>query len=277
MAARSANAGAARQRGQALTEFIVIALVLIPLFLLVPAIAKYQDLSHSAEMASRYLAFEQTTRNVGEGKWSTPEQLAMDVRRRFFSNPLSPIKNNDAAGNFRADQNPYWTDQKGDALIRDFDADVRVSFGADQNPSQAGGYSAASDDLPFVFARKPLGLEAPGVFTANISIALADLPAPEGTYTKTYDTFAKLGLVMRRHTSLLLDPWTADGPDQVADRIKDPILFPGALLEPAAPVVELAVDIVESPACMPGVCSKRGPKLGKLDFWRDVVPADRVK
>lgn len=266
-----------RQQGQALVEFIVIALALIPLFLLVPALAKYQDLAHSAALASRYLAFEPTTRNVGAGDWTSPGALAMDVRRRFFSNPLAPIKNDDAAGNFRADRNPFWTDQNGDALIRDFDKDVRISFGPDRDPDQSGGFSAAPDDLPFVFARAPLGLKAPGVFTANISLALADLPALDGGYTKTYETFSTLGLVVRRHSSLLLDPWTASGPAQVNDRIGDPVLFPGKLLAPVSPVVDVAVDLVESPACMPGVCGGRGPKLGKLDFWRDVVPADRLK
>jgi hypothetical protein len=266
-----------RQRGQALTEFIIIALVLIPLFLLLPVIAKYQDLAHATQMASRYLAFEAATHNGAQGGWTPPAQLAMDVRRRFFGNPLAPIKANDAAGNFRADQNPFWTDQQGNALIHDFDTDVVVSFGPGRGASQPAGYSPASDSLPFVFARDPLGLDAPGVFTANISVKLADLPAPDGSYTKTYDTFARLGLVMRRHTSLLLDSWSAKDTQQVQDRISHPLLFPGKLLEPAAPLVDVAVDIVESPSCLPAVCSGKGPKLGKLDFWRDVVPADRLK
>jgi hypothetical protein len=271
------HAGITPQRGQALTEFIVIALALIPLFLLLPAIGKYQDLAHATQMASRYLAFEAATRNGAQGGWTPPAQLAMDVRRRFFGNPLAPIKAHDAAGNFKADQNPFWTDQQGNALIHDFDSDVVVSFGPGHGASQAAGYSPASDGVPFVFARDPLGLEAPGVFTANISVTLADLPAPEDSYTKTYDTFAHLGLVMRRHTSLLLDSWSAQASQQVQNRISHPLLFPGKLLEPVAPLVGDAVDIVESPSCLPGVCKDKGPKLGQLDFWRDTVPADRLK
>lgn len=44
------------QRGQALTEFLVISVAMVPLFLLMPVIAKYQDVSHSTQMASRYSA-----------------------------------------------------------------------------------------------------------------------------------------------------------------------------------------------------------------------------
>ena len=36
-------------RGQALTEFLVISLVLISLFLLLPVIGKYQDISHASQ------------------------------------------------------------------------------------------------------------------------------------------------------------------------------------------------------------------------------------
>jgi hypothetical protein len=76
---------------------------------------------------------------------------------------------------------------------------------------------------------------------------------------------------------LLLDSWSAKDPQQVQERIGHPLLFPGKLLEPAAPLVDAAVDIVESPSCLPALCHGKGPKLGKLDFWQDVVPADRLK
>ena len=44
------------------------------------------------------------------------------------------------------------------------------------------------------------------------------------------------------------------------------------VVDPAvAPAVDAAVSIID----LPGRLS--GPKLGKLDFWRDVVPEDRLR
>jgi hypothetical protein len=87
-------------QGQALTEFLVIALALIPLLLLTPLIAKYQDVANAVQMASRYVTFEAMTRNDAQSTWKTPGQLAGEVQRRFFSNPDAPVKTGDVAGNF---------------------------------------------------------------------------------------------------------------------------------------------------------------------------------
>ena len=119
-----------RVLGQALTEFLVLALALVPLFLLMTVIAKYQDIAHSVQMASRYVAFEATTRNAAASIWKPPAQLAQDVQRRFFSNPDAPVKTNDAAGNFEAHQNLFWRNHQGDTLIKNFERDVQVSFGS---------------------------------------------------------------------------------------------------------------------------------------------------
>ena len=69
------------QAGQALTEFLVVALALIPLFLLIPMIAKYQDIGHSTQMASRYAAFEATIRNDAHGAFKTDANAAKRASR----------------------------------------------------------------------------------------------------------------------------------------------------------------------------------------------------
>jgi len=274
--ARSLRVCSKSQQGQALTEFIVIALVLIPLFLLMPMIAKYQDIAHMTQMASRYVAFEAMTHNDGMSAWEPVGQLANDVRRRFFSNSDAPIKTNDAAGNFKANQNMFWRNPKGDALIKDFDSDVKISFGPAGSADHNAAFSGASDGKPFIESNA-LGLQARGIYTANITVAVADLPSVPGSYAKSYDEFKNIGLSMTRHTSLLIDSWAANGPAKVEARIDAPLLFPGKLLEPVKPLVDVAVAVMESPKYWPSICTSCGPKLGQLDFWRDVVPADRLK
>lgn len=278
-----------RQRGQALTEFIVMALVLVPLFLLIPMIAKYQDMAHATAMASRYVAFEATTRNAGSaGGFKTPAELNQEVARRFFSNADAAIKTNDAAGDFAANRKPFWVDQRGDPLIKEFGSDVAVSFGTANGANHSDAYIAAADGEPFeqtpVNVRHRLGLNAPGLYRANVSITVADLPAEDDSYTKTYETFKEIGLTMTRSTVLLVDGWGARGPEQVESRISDLELTPGSAfkpngtLEPVKKALDLAVGFVEGPKTFPTPCLENcGPRLGELEFWRDEIPNDRKK
>lgn len=256
---------AAHNRGQALAEFLVVALALIPLFLLTPMIAKYQDIAHATQMASRYVTFEAMTRNDGMSTWKTEAQLAQEVRRRFFSNPDAPIKDNDSAGDFLAHQNLFWRTPDNRSLINNFESDVTISFGPDAMPTHAGARTGAADGVPFVAARAPLGLRAEGIYRANISVSLLNLPAG----LKSYEPFDQINLTMKRQTSALVDSWTARDPAQVDDRIDNPMLFPGSLLSPLQTLVDIPVQAVE-------FGEVRGPRLGRLDFWRDVVPPDRT-
>ena len=281
-AARTGGVPAARgQQGQALTEFLVVSLALIPLFLLMPMIAKYQDIAHATQMASRYLAFEATLRNDGMSTWKPVDQLAGEVRRRFFSNTDAPIKTGDTAGNFMAHQNLFWRDPKGDALIKDIGNDVKISFGSGNSADHNGAFGGTSDGKPFENLafnyHNELGLQAKGIYTANITVAVANLPSDENSYTKSYDEFRNIGLTMTRHTSVLIDSWTARDPGQVESRVNKPLLFPGNLLAPVKPLTDLAALVMESPKKWPGFCTSCGPKLGDLHFWSDVVPADRLK
>lgn len=267
-----------RARGQALTEFLVVALVLIPLFLLLPTIGKYLDIAHATQMASRYVAFEAMQRNSGTPDgWKPPQQLAGEVRRRFFSNSDAPIKTGDTAGDFSAHRNAFWYDSQGNPLIASFDSDVRLSFGLDANgTTHEAGLSAASDQWPFGLAGKTLALPEQGIYTADVTVDLANPNALEGSYAHTYDLFSHLNLSMTRHTSLMVGPWAAHDATQARQRIDKPLLFPGGMLAPAKPLVDAAVTLVESPSCFKGTCT-RGPKLGELEFWDDVVPKDRLQ
>ncbi|MDB5796834.1 MAG: hypothetical protein JWP36_736 [Paucimonas sp.] len=256
----------ASARGQALTEFLVLVLAVAPLFLLLPLIAKYQDISHAAQMASRYVAFEAMTRNDSISTWKPESQLADEIRRRFFSNANAPIKTGDVAGDFMADQNLFWRDPHGKALIRDFGSDVKLDFGSAGGSRHQDGFSPSQDGQTFVLHQQ-LGLQAPGIYSANVSVKLANLPAG----LAFYEPFDSINLSVARSTSILLDPWTAKNAQQVESKIAgSPALFPVGQLAALSSTVDAAVETIEA-----GMVS--APKLGKLDFWRDVVPRDRLK
>lgn len=275
-----------RQRGQAMTEFVVIALALVPLFLLMPMIGKYQDLAHATEMASRYVAFDAIANNANSKKgFKSEAQLAAEVRRRFFSNSDAPIKTGDEAGDFNANRNHMWVTPQGDPLIKQF-ADVTVSFGAARGPKPADGISGGSDDNPFnvptpFHVANELGLKS-GLYTANVSVTLANVQELLGSYAGTYGELSKLNLSITRSTSLVVDPWTASGPDKIDQRLSNVQVFPASLfvtdknLKDAVKALDEAVKAVELPACLQGNCL-HAPKLGELSYWDDLVPPDRTQ
>lgn len=124
-----------RQSGQAMTEFqICAAYVLIPLFLMVPLLAKYIDIKHATISAARYQAWEYTAwYNAADDHdivtnftaanvpYKTPATTAKETERRFFSgiregdNAL-PIRSSDSAGWDSLDRNPLWTGHDGKPL-----------------------------------------------------------------------------------------------------------------------------------------------------------------
>ena len=264
--------------GQALVEFLGLALILVPFLLLLPMIAKYQDIAHATDMAARYVAFDATVRNDATGSWKPSGELAGEVRRRFYSNASAPIKTGDTPGDFKAHQNLFWRDPLGDALIRNFDNDVRISFGDSASQDPGAGFHGARDGKPFR-RQDALSLDARGVFRGNVSVRVANLPDSLTGPTKSYEGLKALDLVIRRHVDLVPDGWTAKDPDHTATRIDSLELNAGTMFgdegpfKYIVPLVEAGAVIMESPS---GCLSDCGPQLGKLDYWKEVVPADRV-
>lgn len=259
---------ASPQCGQALTEFLVIALALIPLFLLLPMIGKYQDIRHATQMASRYVAFEAVAHNDGTDGFRSAGELALDVRRRFFSDAGAPIKTGDAAGDFKAHQNLAWRDPQDRPLIASFDQDVRVGFGDADAGDPAAGFSKASDGDAFNL-NGPLSLKARGIHTAGVSVRIANLPAGFAFY----EPFDQLDLQITRRTSVLIDHWSGRDPGDVQDHLDNAAVNTGVLLKPFAPIVDAAVYAEE---LLPWG-SVKPPQLGELDFWKDTVPKDRLR
>lgn len=262
------------QTGQALTEFLVAAVAIIPLFLLMPLIAKYQDINHSTLSASRYAAFEAMTRNDSTSNgWKPPSQLADEVRRRFFSNPDAPIKTNDVAGNFKANQNLFWRGPRDEALINDINNDVQVNFGTGGASDHASGLSGASDGIIFIPLKGQLDLKARGIYTAGVSVSLVNMPAG----LKFYEPFDQINLRLTRSTSVAVDSWTASGPQQVESKIKGaPLIFPATTLSAVTPILGAAIGLVEAPGFLAGK-PMPSPRLGELSFFIDVVPEDRLR
>lgn len=267
---RRSSSAARWQQGQALTEFMIAALAIAPLFLLVPMIAKYQDISHSTLMASRYVAFEAVNRHPGINSWKPEGQLALEVRRRFFSNSDAPIKTADVAGNFAAHRNLMWSDGFGNPLIQNIDRDVVVTFGASRNVSHAGAFSDASDGQPFLGFNR-FGLSRQGIYTANVSVSLANLPGG----LRLIQPFDDIDIVITRSSSLVIDGWASPSPQATQSRLADIAVNPGSAMSGFSAILDPIVMALDGRAV--GLGGIRAPRLGQLDYWRDVVPSDRLR
>ncbi len=247
------RAGAGTTRGQSTVEFLVLALVLLPLFLIVPLLGKQLDMAQTAASASRYLAFEGTVRHgSGLKSWKSDAELADEVRRRFFSASTAHIKTGDVAGDFAAHRNPLWTDHRGDALLPSFAANVGASSRRVELTQPTGALFASS-----------MGLDTHNLHTGSVRVNVADVAglAP----------FDALGLAIERHTTVLVDPWSASGPAAVAHALRrerwnldSP--FPFGLFEAAVSPLKLIPLVLEGASL---------PEIGRID--PDIVPRDRLR
>jgi hypothetical protein len=237
------------QQGQSTIEMIVISFFLVPLMIIAPLLGKYLDIAETATVASRYVAFEGTVHHTSSlGGWKSEATLAKEVQRRFFSNGDAAIKTNDVAGNFNANRNVLWFDHRGDALLSDFDKNVMVTtkkeiftqpFGA----LYAGAFNLAQDNL----------------YTGRVNVNIENIAGLE--------PFDALGLGVDRHTTVLVDPWAASGPDQVSSKIHGSgWLYPYQGLDALAALMNPLITIFEFGA--------PPPVIGRVD--PDWVPKDRV-
>lgn len=233
------------QRGQATTEFVVLALVLVPLVLAVPLLGKYIDLIQTAETASRYVAFEATV----QPKTGTPKseaEIAAEVRRRFFSNTDAPIKTGDTAGNFAAHRNPLWTDGNGAPLLDKFEENLGSTLSA-----------RADNALPAAWMASSLGLSSNNLYAGQVSVVPA---AASGAVP-----FDKLNIRISRTTVIAVDTWSASNAADVRSRIRgSSVAYPIGQVKAVVNLLGALPTLVFDPAL----------RLGEFDW--DIVPCDRL-
>lgn len=92
-----------KNKGNATVEFVVGAVVLVPLVAVIPVIGKLTDINHASEQAGRYAVWERT---VSDGSSKSAETIENEVRNRFYATPDKLIKTEEAIS---GSVNEYWT------------------------------------------------------------------------------------------------------------------------------------------------------------------------
>lgn len=241
-----------RQAGQSTIEMIVLSAVLVPLMLILPLLGKYLDISETTAEASRYMALEATVHHSSSiDGWKTDAQLAQEVRRRFYSNADAPIKTNDSAGNFDANRNQLWFDYQDKPLLPDYSSNIAVkSTVQSYNQPLGAAFSGA------------FGLPKDNLYTGEVAVNIANV---QGLKEFTDNTKA---LKVKRHMTILVDPWAASSSRQVKSAVDNQSVYPYELsaLDAVATAMNPIISMFEFGASP--------PKIGRVD--PDWVPKDRV-
>lgn len=245
---RAVRTARRQSEGQATVEFVVLAVALVPLLLLVPLMGKYLDLMQSAEVASRYVAFEATVHHARSG-WKPADALAEEVRHRFFSASHLGLRSGDVARDEAPSRNPVWRDHGGRPLIHDFGAQVGVQGRAERSNALSVNEQWWDSELR---------LPDHSLYRGEVSVRPRNVPG--------LTPFDAIDLVTTRRTTVLVDTWAAADPGEVRRRITGSLLlYPFADLGPAETLVSQFPRAVGDDEFHPG-----------LHDW-EVVPCDRLE
>ncbi len=299
-----------RQRGQAMIEtLIAAALVLVPLFLAIPVIAKYLDIRSHVVQGARYAAWERTVWFGGDSaelmglgavgnKWDANEKddnsIRAEIGARILSNSdaATGFADNDKTGSSYVNGNkPFWQDRRGNTLLSDY-GDISGSYENDKAPGIFNDIFTPVMSVASVVSNFTVDTHAQ--YTANVGVSVQQVAfnpdtglggcpgcTTEFLATGTKQTFAEKNV-------LVANGWSANGPGSLTDFGKDKAkdkykmtvynqvrgLTPTSLINPPDGAFRTALDVLQTIALV------FFPELSTLDLGKievDKVPADRLR
>jgi hypothetical protein len=270
------------QYGQALTEFVIVAIFfLVPLFMILPVLAKIISVRQDTETAVRYAAWERTVWNqtapsnpdttLAASTVKSDDQIALEVDQRIFSDGQTQV--------YTARSNPLPPDIKPFAMVQSGNADIYPILGprADSTTSNPRYTSQASIDSEPPRLAKTLGqvfvegldtvfrfdLDTKGYVQSQLNVSLVRFP----WLGSMFDLDA---LIIDRGNTLFTDAWNPGGRDHaeylVAGLVPEELLLDNGAVHGIQDVVGL------SPL-------RKDVRYDNLDFGYvniDPVPASRL-
>lgn len=251
-------------RGQALTEMAVMAALLVPLFLLIPVVAKYGHIQQMAQQAARNAAWEASvSSNYALPSSAQSERKALD---RNFALADAKIRSNVPAGNGNG--------EFGDAMLGTFSG--RKLLERDnlhiQRMSEAGSPGRMDDALAVLPRVGKFPPNSNGYVTSEVRLNIRDLKLANGSPARYLEPFDNLNLVLDRKQTLLVDAWNASGPRTGARSVVSTI-------KPLAPTSNLSgldkvLDMFKPLEFLPVIGAIGKIELGTVE--PDIVPADKL-
>ena len=268
------------QRGQALTEFVVVAVfILVPLFLIMPVVAKLISQKQDVEVAARYAAWERTVWHQdgdpdhldgygGPVASKSDAAVAREIDTRIFAQDTQPIVSEDVSDSYELD--PFSRRQNGDlapliAANGDGGGDnAYARQSANQTEPDGIVSQGLSSFLSAVGSLTNFELNTRGLYDAEVAVDVIDLTDVFGLGIPMDD------LTLSGNNALLAESWAAGGTDHAAYRISG--LLPQTLFD--NPVVGTVQDLAGE---LPWITSELDSDC--LDFGRvdlEPVPGHRL-
>ncbi len=233
------------QNGSALTEFAVLALVMVPAFTMVPLLGKVSNMNQTTVQASRYAAWEMTVSGKSNGV------LTQEVDARYFARSDTLIQTNVVTPG-DSDQNVLWggygenEDGKVNRLFRAGDNKIAVYMENNPLPSEAGGslmtgIVAVGDALDGTIPGANWDLEGEGLYNARIGVNVGANRLLSGGKDcqgrESDETFSCIS----RNSAILVDSWSSSDSGQVVSRTK--ALVPAGTLQSLGDMVSVLGNI----------------------------------
>lgn len=282
---------------------IVCALVLVPLFLAIPVIAKYLDLRSHVVQGARYAAWERTiwyggaaAAPMGIGsltnQWEANEKSDADIRTeigaRLLSNQVGAFSNTDHSGSgYLGGPKLFWEDRRGTSLLRDY-SDLGGSVDNNLSPGIINDLLNPVVQITSVISSFTVDTHAD--YTAKVGLNVRQVAINPGAglgacpgcpveflATSNVASFAE-------QNTLVANGWNANGPGSLDASYHHPEqktvlnqvrgLTPSALLKPTGGPFADAMKVLNAIALV------FFPELSTLDLGRvdvDRVPDDRLQ
>lgn len=300
-----------RQHGQAMIETIVAAaLVLVPLFLAIPVIAKYQDIRSHVVQGARYAAWERTVwfggdaaavMGIGSSKtfsnqWDANEKGNSAIHAEIGSRILEKnggafLTSSDQASAGTLGGHAMWRDRRGNTLLRDY-SDVAGSIDNGTAPGAMNDVLSPLLSISAVVSNFTLDTKARYTATLNLGVKEVEFNGqpwadPQKALGEKYSNDFLAGsklLTFSEKNAILANGWSANGPGSLAEHAKHPEritvynqvrgLTPTSILKPSSGVFKDVLNVLNK------ISLVFFPELSTLDLGRievDQVPKDRLQ
>lgn len=285
------------QRGQALAEFLVTLVALLPLFFIIPMIGNYLDLRSSVVQAGRYAAWERTVwlgDSNSAAKAKSDGDIQNEIRERFFGAVDTPLRNDDKTSRtkLRAQNNLVWSDHTGQKIMLEpyqGGASSSANHASDQLATTSAVSTIGSAASVISLGQSGFDLNKNGMYQAKVQITIR--PPPQLVADLKGDSTSLLALPAGQNIlfgggsgttfgtgALLADAWSAKRPGTSSDpgSVHKQVagLVPSAMVPYQTSLTALALRPASS-ISRAGVIGTGLPQFDAGKILVEVLPGDR--
>lgn len=238
-----------QHKGSSSSEFLVLAVVMVPAIAMIPILGKLSDSQQSLVEASRYAAWERTVSTESE---KTDEDIATEVANRFFRQQDLSIQTDQLLLDEQTYAVPSWQSMNASgqtsALVNANADNLFLSTDNQDIPSGSGANIVADavESISSLNSSLVSGaewdLKADGFYVAKVGLNTeSNNLVQKGVNCQGVESEDNAGC-QRAQTAILAGSWQADSPDQVERRVK--ALVPSGSLQPIGEVLsQIGSDI----------------------------------